>query len=469
MFPRLAAALAAIALLNCSSYPAAEAPGSPNAGSAQPGRPPNVVVILTDDMGWGDLGCYGNTVIRTPNVDRLAEGGVRLTDFYVTHPYCTPTRAALLTGRHPIRTGMTRVLFPQSPDGLDKDEHTLAKVLKAKGYATALFGKWHLGSRVEFFPTRYGFDEWYGMPWPNDQDDKHYLSKQNGWNWGPLPLYRNDRLVEQPADLSRLTERYFGEATRFITEHKNRPFFVYVPTSMPHLWLAAGEKFRGKSKHGLYGDTIEEIDYYVGELVRTLRKLNLEENTLIVFFSDNGPLTSHPQLDPKDPKGSAGPFRAGKGTTFEGGIRVPCIVRWPGVASAGTVVKQPVVVMDLFTTIVKAAAADLPRDRPIDGRDLTPVLSGTGRLPTRDLYFYSQETLQAVRVANWKLTLPLKGNPKAAEPEKRDDQPLMLFDLDADPGETTNVVTRFPDVVRDIQDRADKWTKSLGTIPKPKT
>src|SRR5262249_43295588 len=367
--PKLAAALTLVALL------------AGHASAQTPTRPPNIVVILTDDMGWGDLGCYGNPVIRPPNIDRLAAEGVRLTDFYVTHPYCTPTRAALLTGRHPIRTGMTRVLWPHSKDGLDKEEVTLAELLKAKGYATALFGKWHLGSLVDHFPTRHGFDEWYGLPWPNDQDDKHYLSKQNNWNWGPLPLYRNDRLIEQPAALEKLTQRYFTEATRFITDNKSKPFFVYIPTSMPHLWLAASEKFRGKSKHGLYGDTIEEIDYHVGELVATLKKLNLDDNTLIVFFSDNGPVTSHPQLDPKEPKGSAGPFKLGKGTTFEGGIRVPCIVRWPGQVPGERVEKQPVVVMDLFTTLAKAGGADVPRDRPIDGRDLAPLLKKTGRVP----------------------------------------------------------------------------------------
>ncbi len=431
-------------------------------------RAPNVVVILADDMGYGDLGCYGHKSIRTPKIDKLAAEGIRFTDFYVTHPYCTPTRAALLTGRHPIRTGMTRVLWPHSKDGLDAEEVTLAELFKKQKYATALFGKWHLGSLPEHFPTKHGFDEWFGMPWPNDQDDKHFLTKKNKWDWGPLRLYRNDKLVEKPAKQETLTERYFGEAIRFITANKTKPFFVFIPTSMPHLWLAASDNFKGKSKHGLYGDTIEEIDFYVGELMSTLKKLELDQNTVVVFFSDNGPVTSHQQLDPKDPKGSAGVLKLGKGTTWEGGIRVPCIVRWGGQIKPGRIEKRPVVVMDLFTTLASVAGCELPKNVKLDGRDLTPLLKLTGPVPEADIFFYARENLQAVRSGKWKLKLPMKGMPKAPDPNKQKDTPLWLTDLEADPGEKTNLAEKFPDKVKELEEMMEKWKKDLGAVPKPK-
>ena len=432
------------------------------AAAADAPRPPNVVVVLADDLGYGDLGCFGSQTIRTPNLDALARAGAKLTDFSVTHPYCTPTRAALLTGRHPIRTGMTRVLWPHSQDGLDESEVTLAELLKAKGYATACFGKWHLGSTPDRFPTKHGFDEWFGMPWPNDQDDTHFLTKKNNWNWGPLPLYRGGEVVEKPAKRETLTERYFAEANRFIAANKAKPFFVYVPTSMPHLWLAATEKFRGKSKHGLYGDTIEEIDHHVGELLATLKKHDLEQNTIVVFFSDNGPVTSHPQLDPKDPKGSAGPFKLGKGTTWEGGVRVPCVVRWPGVVPAGTEEKTPTVVMDLFATLAKAAGCPLPKDVPIDGRDLAPLFAGKPLAADAALYLYKSETLEAVRLGTWKLKAAEKVKGKEPAPE------WLLFDLSTDPGEATDVSEKFPDRVKELRTRMAAWKQSLGTLPKPK-
>lgn len=425
-------------------------------------RPPNIVVILADDLGYGDLGCYGSKTIRTPNIDQLVTSGAKLTDFYVTHPYCTPTRAALLTGRHPIRTGMTRVLWPHSKDGLDESEVTLAELLQKQGYATACYGKWHLGSNPDQFPTKHGFDEWFGMPWPNDQDDTHFLTKKNNWGWGPLPLYRGAEVVEKPAKLETLTQRYFAEANRFITANKAKPFFVYVPTSMPHLWLAASEAFRGKSKHGLYGDTVEEIDHHVGELVATLKKHDLERNTIVVFFSDNGPVTSHPQLDPKDPKGSAGPFKLGKGTTWEGGVRVPCVVRWPGTIEPGTVVKSPTVVMDLFTTLATAGKCPLPKDVTLDGRDLAPLLAGKPVATEPALFFYRSETLEAVRLGNWKLKPVEKGK----GPDKTTD--WSLFDLTSDPGEESDVSAKFPDRVKELRGRMDEWNKNLGVVPKPK-
>ncbi len=432
---------------------------SGTAFAAEPAKP-NIIVILTDDQGWGDLGCFGSKTIRTPNVDQLAADGAKLTDFYVTHPYCTPTRAALLTGRHPIRTGMTRVLWPHSKDGLDESETTLAELLKARGYATALYGKWHLGGEPSQFPTHHGFDEWFGMPWPNDQDETHHLSKKNKWNWGPLPLYRNDKLVEKPAKLATLTERYFDEAKRFVTANKEKPFFVYIPTSMPHLWLDATERFRGKSKHGLYGDTIEEIDHHVGELLATLKKLEIDRNTIVVFFSDNGPVTSHPQLDPKDPRGSAGPFKLGKGTTWEGGVRVPCVIRWPGTIQPGTVTKSPVMVMDLFTTLASAAGCELPKNVPIDGRDLAPIFAGKPPTAEPPLFFYRSETLEAARSGKWTLKLVEKG--KGKEPE------WHLFDLESDPGEETDLAAKHPEKVQELREKMESWKKSLGTPVKPK-
>lgn len=427
-------------------------------------RPPNVVVVLADDLGYGDLGSYGGRHIRTPNLDRLAAEGARLTDFYVTHPYCTPTRAALLTGRHPIRTGLTRVLSPHSEGGLEPAEVTLAELLRDRGYVSGVFGKWHLGHRPESLPTRNGFATWFGMPWPNDQDDKHFAAAEHGW--GPLPLYRDEEVVERPAVQATLSKRYTDEAIAFIEANADRPFFAYLAHSMPHLWLAADEPFRGKSAHGDYGDAVEELDFHLGRLMAAIKARGLDDRTLVIFFSDNGPVTAHRQLPPGDPRGSAGPLRAGKGTVFEGGVRVPMIARWPGTIPAGRAPADPAISYDLFATIAARSGPASPDGRPIDGRDLLPMLTGEGPReggPESPLFFYRAERLAAVRSGPWKLHL---AEPAPAPAKKKaGGRGPLLFNLADDPGESTDLASREPEVVRRLTALADAFRRDLGPVP----
>jgi arylsulfatase A-like enzyme len=427
-------------------------------------RPPNFIIILCDDLGYGDLGCYGNAVIRTPHLDRMAADGARFTDFYANASVCTPTRAGLLTGRYAPRSGLTTVLTPSSSDGIDRDELTLADVLKKAGYATAIYGKWHLGHRPQHLPTRHGFDDWFGMPWPNDMDDRHPSSKGR---WGPIPLYRGDKEVEKPAVLETLTRRYTEETVRFIEKNKGRPFFVYLAHTMPHRFLAASDAFRGKSKHGLYGDTVEELDWSVGEVLAALKKHGLEKDTLVFFSSDNGPAPEHPQLpDPGGKRGSPGPLRGWKGTTFEGGLRVPGIFWWPGTIRPGRVEKSPAIMLDLFPTCAALAGAKVPDGHAIDGKDLTALLTGKGPRGGDELFFYQGDTLQAVRQGRWKLKLPMAPRPNATV--EKEGHPLLLIDLDADVGEKDNLADKHPEVARRLRERMAEFHKSLGPLPAPK-
>jgi arylsulfatase A-like enzyme len=417
---------------------------------------PNVVVILTDDQGYADVGCFGAKGIATPNLDRMAREGVRFTDFYVAQPVCSASRAALLTGCYPNRIGILNALWPCSKLGLGPGERTIADLLKARGYATAAYGKWHLGSRPASLPTRHGFDDYYGLLYSNDM----------ALDLIGLPLYRGEKPFCLNPDQRRLTTDYTEHAVRFIEKNKDRPFFLYVPHTMPHVPLAVSDRFRGTSPRGVYGDVIQEIDWSVGRILAALRENGLDDRTLVLFTSDNGPWLCF-----GDHGGSAGPLREGKKATWEGGVREPFLARWPGHIPAGTVCHEPAMTIDLLPTIAGLAGAELP-ELPIDGKDIWPLLEGRkGAVsPHEAYYFYWQEALEAVRSGRWKLHFAhayrtLDGPPgHGGKPSEYKDAftDVALFDLQEDPGETTDVAAKHPDVVRRLQALAEKARAELG-------
>jgi arylsulfatase A-like enzyme len=423
-------------------------------------RPPNVVMIYVDDMGYGDTGCYGNKLIRTPNIDKLAADGVRFTDFYVAQAVCSASRTALLTGCYPNRLGILGALNPSSKNGIHDRETTIAQMLKARGYATAIFGKWHLGHHPQFLPTRHGFDEYFGLPYSNDMWPKHPTAK-----FPDLPLIEGDKTIELNPDQSQLTTRYTERAVAFIDKHKDGPFFLYVPHSMPHVPLHVSDKFRGKSKAGLYGDVIEELDWSVGEIVAAIHKHGLDNDTLVMFASDNGPWLSYGNHG-----GTAGPLREGKGTSFEGGIREPFIARWPGKIPAGTVCHEPAMTIDILPTLAKFCGVELPK-LPIDGKDISALLTNptTAKSPQEAYFFYWGRELQAVRAGKWKLHFPHEyqaiksggADGKPGQYEKRKLE-LSLFDLEADEGETKNEAAAHPDVVSRLTALAERIRADLG-------
>jgi arylsulfatase A-like enzyme len=427
-----------------------------------PTRPPNVVLIFCDDLGYADIGPYGGKA-PTPNLDRMARQGLRFTDFYVAQAVCSASRAALLTGCYPNRIGIQGALGPNSKVGIHRDETTLGELLKSRGYATAIYGKWHLGHLPEFLPTRHGFDDYFGLPYSNDMWPHH---PTGGKNYPPLPLMDGEKIVELMPDQTKLTTTYTERAVAFIDRNKEQPFFVYLAHSMPHVPLFVSEKHRGKSGRGLHGDVIMEIDWSVGRILDALARLKLDEQTLVIFTSDNGPWLLY-----GDHAGSAGPLREGKATAFEGGVRVPCLARWPGKIPAGAVSSEPAITMDLFATIGAIAGAELPKDRTTDGRDIRPLLFGEpgARSPHEALYFYWGRDLHAVRAGKWKLHFP-HAYPQPAPPGG-DARPgryrqlkigLELFDLEVDPGETTNVAAEHPDIASRIEAFAEQARKDLG-------
>ncbi len=423
-------------------------------------RPPNVVIVFTDDQGYGDVGVYGAKGFQTPNLDRLAKEGVRFTDFYVGQAVCSASRAALLTGCYPNRVGILGALNPSSKHGISDSEKTLADLLKARGYATAIYGKWHLGHHPQFLPTRHGFDEYFGLPYSNDMYPKNPYGK-----FPDLPLFENEKIVQYNPDQSKLTTWYTEHAVRFIEKNKDRPFFLYVAHTMPHVPLHVSAKFAGKSQKGLYGDVIMEIDWSVGEILNALEKNGIDEETLVLFSSDNGPWLIY-----GNHAGSAGPLREGKMTTWDGGQREPFLARWPGKIPAGTVCREPAMTIDLLPTIVKLAGAKLPKNR-IDGLDIWPLLSGQpgAKCPHEAFYFYWNEGLQAVRSGKWKMHFPHKydtvvvpGKDGVRGTSKQVETPLVLYDLDADPGELKNVAAEHPDVIERLQALAEKARDDLG-------
>jgi len=433
---------------------------------AAPPRLPNIVLILADDLGYGDLGCYGARDIRTPHLDRLAKEGMRFTDFYVAQPVCSASRAALLTGCYPNRVGIHGALGPNANHGLNSNEMTLAELLKPLGYTTAIYGKWHLGHRPEFLPRQHGFDDYFGLPYSNDMWPFHPESKPG--TYPDLPLIEGDRILATNPDQTRLTTWYTEHAVAFIERNLDRPFFLYVPHSMPHVPLHVSDKFRGKSKRGLYGDVIQESDWSVGQILRALKRHGLERDTLVIFVSDNGPWLSY-----GNHAGSAGCLREGKGTVWEGGVRVPCSMRWPGKIPARSVCREPVMTIDLLPTLARLTGGRLPA-HPIDGRDIWPLMTGEpgARSPHEALFFYyGVNELQALRSGRWKLILPhtyrtLSGRPGGAggKPVKYDSiqARLALFDLEKDPGETTDVAAQHPEVVARLTALADQCRGDLG-------
>jgi arylsulfatase A len=405
---------------------------------------PNFVIVLTDDMGYGDWNRGGNPTIQTPNLDRMAEEGIQFTQFYSGNPVCSPSRSALLTGRNAIRTGVIQVFFPGNGRGMSLLEITLAEALKTTGYTSACIGKWHLGSTPEYRPLRQGFDYYYGLLYSNDMDNPD--------------LFRNDQRIEHPTVQDTLTQRYTEEAISFIERSKDRPFFLYLVHTMPHVPLHASDRFRGKSKRGLYGDVIEEIDWSVGQIISTLDRLGLGSKTLVFFTSDNGPWMTK-DLD----GGTAGQLRGAKGDTWEGGMRVPCIARWPGRVPAGQVSTEVGSFVDFFPTFVKLAGASPPSDRPIDGIDLMPALEGNP-LPERTIYYYRGEFLRALRLGKWKLHLSYFVPPeigKALESGWVTPETPLLFDLNQDPSERFNRASQHPEVVTQLKENANRYQEEI--------
>ena len=436
----------------------------------------NVIIILADDLGYGDLGCYGHPRFKTPRLDRMAAEGVRFTHFQTPVPYCAPTRAALLTGRYPWRFGLTRNPTPDANPpvddvGMPASEVTLAEAFRGAGYATACIGKWHLGHRPEFYPTRHGFDEYLGILYSNDMR--------------PVRLIDGEKSVEYPVVQATLTKRYTQRAQAFIEKHKDRPFFLYLPHAMPHKPLAISEDFYKRSGAGLYGDVMAELDWSIGQMLDKLTQLDLDRRTLVVFTSDNGPWFG----------GSTGGLRGMKGTTWEGGLRVPMIARWPGKLPAGRTVNVPCGTIDIFPTVLAAAGIAPPKDVKLDGVDLMPWLAGSAakeRDPHEALFGQSGQQLRCVRSGRWKLHVRTPGPAKAVKDAKwidprapdgvtllapyeqyrpsdfpgatSGDEPgeMMLFDLAADPSEQRNVAGKHPDTVRQLKALFDAMDNELS-------
>ena len=429
---------------------------------------PNFIIIFTDDQGYNDLGCFGSPNIQTPNIDRMAAEGMRLTSFYSGASVCTPSRAALLTGCYPERVGNLGVLFPHSDRGLNPDETTTAELLRAQGYATACFGKWHLGHHQAFLPTEHGFDEYFGIPYSNDMgidvsmelaDDIKLLNGRTieDFRSGAVkspPLMRGKRVIEWPADQTQLTRRYTEEATRFIAEHATESFFIYLPHTMPHIPLYASDRFRGKSEAGLYGDTLEEIDWSVGEILKTLKELKIDDRTMVIYTSDNGPWNLKGNETDKVKGnmnrrigGSAHPLRGHKFSKWEGGMRVPCVMRWPGRIPAGKTCDEIAASIDLLPTIAEWCGAPAPADRIIDGKSIVPLMEGKANARTpHNAYFYRTN---GVRSGKWKL---ING---------------QLFDLEADIAESTNVAEKFPEVAGRLKQQLENHIADMKANGRP--
>jgi arylsulfatase A-like enzyme len=438
----------------CAAVSAAE--------TAPAAEKPNIVIIFCDDLGYGDLACYGHPTIRTPNLDRMAAEGQRWTDFYAAECVCTPSRAALLTGRLPIRSGMCsdtrRVLFPDSAGGLPADEITIAEVLRSAGYATACVGKWHLGHGPQHLPAVQGFDSYFGIPYSNDMDrvplekglDPFQQPRSEFWN---VPLLRDGEVVERPADQQTITRRYTEEAVRLVRENRSRPFFLYLAHNMPHVPLFASEPFDGRSSRGLYGDVVEELDWSVGRVLDTLRELQLDRRTLVVFTSDNGPWLTFRQQG-----GSAGLLRDGKGSTWEGGMREPALFWWPGTIRPD-VIREMGSTLDLLPTCAALAGVKPHADRPLDGGDLSPILRGTGPSPRNTMFYYRGTRLFAVRKGPFKAHLLTQPGYGPGKLETHD--PPLLYHLGHDPGEQHDVASQYPEALAEILRQIDSHRANL--------
>jgi arylsulfatase A len=434
------------------------------AADERKGLRPNFVIIFIDDMGYADIGPFGAEGYETPNLDRMAAEGTRFTDFYAASSVCTPSRAALMTGCYPQRVGLPNVLGPNARIGISDREVTIAQMLKPLGYATACYGKWHLGDKPQFLPTHHGFDEYFGLPYSNDMWPRHPETPKA---YPDLPLIEGERVVAYDPDQTQLTTWYTERAVRFIEKNKDRPFFLYVPHSMVHVPLFVSDKFKGKSQRGLFGDVVMEIDWSVGQILGTLRRLELDKNTMVIFCSDNGPWLSYGEH-----AGSAKPLREGKATTFDGGQREPTLAWWPGRIPAGRVCREPASTLDVLPTLAALAGAKLP-DHKIDGKNIWPLISGQdgAKSPHEAFFYYQSWALEAVRSGTWKLHFPhgyrtLGGRPggtggiPAKYEQSRID--LALFDLENDISEQHNVAAQHPDIVQRLQQLADAMREDLG-------
>ncbi len=449
----------------CLPIPVAHAAGA---------RLPNIVIIYIDDMGYADIGPFGAKGYATPNLDKMAAEGMKFTSFYSAQPICSASRAALMTGCYANRVGIAGALGPRARIGISDKEMTLAQLCKQKNYATAIFGKWHLGDAPRFLPTRHGFDEYYGLPYSND------MWPVNNPNWPPLPLIEQERVINPAVDdaaQNQLTTQYTEHAVSFIERNKDRPFLLYVPHTMVHVPLHVSDKFRGKTPRGLFGDCVEEIDWSVGEILGAIKKAGLDDDTFVFFCSDNGPWLCY-----GDNAGSAYPLREGKATTWDGGVREPTLMRWPGHIPAGKSCDAPLMTIDIFPTVAGLIGGKLP-DHKIDGLDIIDVITGkTATSPHEVLYFYyGQNNLEALRSGKWKLELPrpytsLNGRPgghggKRVPYDTLKVQSPELYDLDTDPGQKHNVADQFPDVLEKMlayaeqarEELGDGFTKRVGT------
>ena len=424
---------------------------------------PNIVLINADDLGYGDLGCYGSTAIRTPNIDSLADDGMKFTDFYACSPVCSPSRFGLLTGRYPIRIGLHAALFPTHMPlkvrmtdrfyetlgevglldlkkkgyavGIPEDEITIAEILKERGYKTGMVGKWHLGDEKPYLPTDNGFDSFFGVPYSNDMV--------------PYPLYRDEEIIEEDiADQGTLTKRYTEEALTFIDENHEEPFFFYFAHTFPHIPLHASEDFLGTSAGGLYGDTVEEVDWSVGKVLTKLDELGLTDNTIVIFTSDNGPWY----------EGSPGDLRGGKGVSYEGGFRVPMIIRWPGVVFPGSACDEMANNMDFFPTLAVAAGAQLPDDREIDGMDITRLLTDSGPTPHEAFFFYHYDEVQGVRWGDWKYLRKLNVYDWPSNLQRKGP---WLFNMKTDPQERYDLTETYPDIAQKLEGMISDWEATM--------
>lgn len=435
---------------------------------------PNVVLILTDDQGYADAGVFGATDFKTPYLDQLASEGALLTHYYAPQAVCSASRAGILTGCYPNRIGIYNALGPNAGRGLHPDETTIADMLKERGYATAIFGKWHLGDAPELLPTNHGFDEYLGIPYSNDMWPYHPWQGRV-FNFGPLPLIKNTQVIDTLTDQSQLTTLLTEQAVDFINRKKDDPFFLYVAHPQPHVPLYVSEKFKGKSANGLYGDVIMELDWSVGQIIQALKDNGLEENTLVVYTSDNGPWLSY-----GNHAGSAGQLREGKGTAWEGGQREPFIVKYPPRIKGGSIIDVPIMGIDLLPTIANLTGASLP-ERTIDGKDVLPLLTQESTDSPHEAYFfyYDINQLQGVRYGEYKLYFEHTYRTMAGQPQGKDGLPgdytyitldeIELYHLPTDPGERTNIAEKHPEVVTKIEALADEMRLKLGDALRDQT
>ncbi len=438
-----------------------QSPSTPTA------KTPNIIVILTDDQGYQDLGSFGSPDIETPYLDQMAREGVRLTSFYSAQAVCSASRAGLLTGCYPNRIGIHGALMPNSKKGINSNETTLAELLKTKGYRTGIFGKWHLGDHPQFSPLKHGFDTYFGIPYSNDMWPLH-PQQGKGFNFGPLPLYENEQIIDTLTDQSLLTTQITERSIQFIENNQDEPFFLYIAHPQPHVPLYVSDKFKGKSPRGLYGDVIMEIDWSVGQILQTLKSLELEEETLVIFTSDNGPWLSYGEH-----AGSALPLREGKGTALEGGQREPTILYYPGTLPQGLSVDTQMMNIDLLPTLAQRVGADLPK-HPIDGKDVWHLWTGESTTSPHEAYYfyYHVNELHGVRYQNWKLYFPHRYRTLDGQPGGKNGLPahysykniekIELYNLDTDLSETTDVAEQYPEVVAQIVALADQKRKELG-------